>query len=104
MADWAGGQRISPLIDLSNIDRVPISIVHPINDLRCEVEFNAEYAFNQVRSPEKYLRFEDANHYTFIYYGKMDFMRRLAETIETGTAGSITLSLYFTGLIMAAIA
>ena len=88
MADWAGGQRISPLVDLSKIDRVPVSILHPINDYRCEVELNAEWAFNQVKTPDKHLRFEDIIHYTFIYYGGWSFMQRLAETVEVGTAGS----------------
>ena len=86
MADWARGQRISPLIDLTKIDRVPVSIIHPIRDIRCEPEMNAEWAYNQVSTPDKHIQFEEAMHYTFIWYGGMSFMQRLAETVETGRA------------------
>ena len=105
MERWAAGERISPLVDLKKIDRVPISIVHPIVDLRCEVELNAEWVYNQIQSKDKHIQFINLNHYSFIYRGDWDLMVRLANTIETGKslAGRTAISgaAAFLGLFLA---
>ena len=35
---WAAGERITPLVDLGKIDRVPVTLVHPASDKICPVE------------------------------------------------------------------
>ena len=59
------GERITPRVDLSKIDRVPVSIVAPVSDQKCPVEF-AEWIYDQITSEEKYIRIEGSNHYSTI--------------------------------------
>ena len=47
LLDWAGGQTISNSIELSKIDRVPVSIVHAISDETCDPT-GAEYTYMLV--------------------------------------------------------
>ena len=69
---------------MKNIDRVPVSLVHPIFDRICPTTL-AEYTFAQIASPEKYMRFEPGNHGIFQYYATKDYVDRMVQTIETGT-------------------
>ena len=92
---WAAGERITPLVDLGNIDRVPVSIVMPISDQACSTEMT-EMVYTQLGTKEKYIRWEHGTHLQFI--GRQDpifglpifrqsdtYMTRLVETIEYGT-------------------
>ena len=42
---YAQGERVTPLVPIWNIDRVPVSIVHAIDDHRCGMAF-AEEIYN----------------------------------------------------------
>ena len=81
---WAAGERITPLVDLSNIDRVPVSMVLAVNDSTCDLP-TAEMAYSQITVEEKYLRYEQGAHITFEYKTNPQFLTRMLETIETGT-------------------
>ena len=45
---WASGEIYSTPVNLSNIDRVPVSIVHPISDETCDVE-SIEWTYAQMQ-------------------------------------------------------
>ena len=91
------GERITPLVDLRNIDRVPVSLVHPVFDRLCPVPL-AEYTYSQIASYEKYMRYEHGNHLIFGLAATKDAVDRMVQTIETGTADENHTSLAFLGL------
>ena len=64
------------MIDLGNIDRVPVSIVHSLDDSRCSTEM-AEWFYAQIKSDDKYIRFEMGDHYLFSYPALSPWMDRL---------------------------
>lgn len=73
------------MINLSNIDRVPVSIIHPISDTICDASY-AEYTFTEIGTNEKYLRWENGfDHLIFALGVSKGVVTRLVETIETGT-------------------
>ena len=61
---WASGDRITDLVDLTKIDRVPVSIVMPVADEVCD-PIMAEWHFAQIQSPDKHIRFEHGGHTIF---------------------------------------
>ena len=77
--------RISPLVDLSNIDRVPVSVVLASNDGTCDND-GGEFTYSQIASKEKYLRYERGGHTLFWSRSDEAFMDRMVDTIETGTS------------------
>ena len=91
------GERITPLVELKNIDRVPVSVVHPVFDRRCSTA-HAEYTYSQIASKEKYIRFELGNHLIFSFKATRDYIDRMVETIETGTVSKSHTSLSPLGL------
>ena len=52
---------------MRNIDRVPVSLVHPVFDRLSPVPL-AEYTYSQITSQEKFMRYEQP--YTNISVGK----------------------------------
>ena len=59
----------SPIVDLGNIDRVPITLVHTIEDAACSIEA-AEWHYTQIKSPDKFIRMEGGgslSHYKFAW-------------------------------------
>ena len=84
MEKYKAGERITPLVELKNIDRVPVSLVHPVFDRKCPIP-QAEYIYSQIASQEKYMRFEHGNHMIFAFYATQDYVDRMVQTIETGT-------------------
>jgi len=63
---WLSGHTVTPLIDLGKIDRVPVSFVVSQSDGICPVE-QAEWYYNMIKSPDKYIRFERGGHGIFAY-------------------------------------
>ena len=98
LEQWAAGQTHSKTIELSNIDRVPVSIIHAIQDET--VDFTgAEWTYVQIQSKDKHIRFEHGGHMLFNYETKSSFTDRMVETIETGsTVDAGTLSFAYGGL------
>ena len=60
-------------IDLSKIDRVPVSIVHPMEDEVCDLTMT-EWAYAQMQQQEKYLRFEHGGHLKFATASSDDYV------------------------------
>ena len=82
---YAAGERISPLVELSKIDRVPVSMVISMEDDICPVSLS-EWHFNQIRSKDKFIRFERGGHTVYSWRTYEGFITRMVETIEFGTA------------------
>ena len=61
---------------MSKIDRVPVSIVQPLSDEVCD-PIMIEWAYTQVQSEEKYIRFEHGGHFLFFYEIKSGFIDRM---------------------------
>ena len=70
------GERETPLIDLGNIDRVPVTIVIGADDDVCPVEY-AEWHYNMMTTPEKYIRFEIGGHGIFALNTHERFVDRM---------------------------
>ena len=84
LEDWARGVLYSTPIELSNIDRVPVTLVHTMDDESCPMEM-AEWHLSEIRSPDKFIRFERGSHYKFGYASWDGLVERMVQTIETGT-------------------
>ena len=98
LEQWAAGQTHSTTIELSNIDRVPVSLIHAISDETVDVT-GAEWTYVQIQSKDKHIRFEHGGHMLFAYETKSSFTDRMVETIETGnTVDAGTLSFTYSGL------
>ena len=82
---WLSDDRTSPLIDLGKIDRVPVSFVVAINDGLCPPELHEAW-FHEIQSPNSYIRYERGGHMIFYFKADDPFLRRMVQTIETGTA------------------
>lgn len=72
-------------MDLGKIDRVPVSMVVPVSDTTCAVPFS-EWVFEEIRSPEKFIRFERGDHGLPSWKSTPAFIERMVQTIETGDA------------------
>lgn len=68
---------------MARIDRVPVSLVVPIEDTWCPPEYN-EWIYAEIKSEEKYLRYELGPHFIFSFWGTDNFISRMVETIEVG--------------------
>lgn len=82
------GEKYTTPVDLSRIDRVPVSIVHPVADGLCDPVM-IEWTYTLVRSKEKYIRFEKGGHLLFALDSSDDLLQRMVETIEFGTTQDI---------------
>ena len=81
---WAAGNIYSTPVDLSNIDRVPVSIVQPIQDEVCDTTM-IEWTYAQMQQEEKYLRFEHGGHLKFGFSrSNENYLERMVETIDYG--------------------
>ena len=94
---WAAGEIYSTPVNLSNIDRVPVSIVHAIQDESCDPTM-IEWTYAQMQQEEKFIRFEHGGHTKFALASSDDYVQRMVETIDYGTthsfaAKSFTLSI-----------
>ena len=89
---WAAGELYSTPVNLSNIDRVPVSIVHPIQDEICDTTM-IEWTYAQMQQQEKYLRFEHGGHLKFALASNDGYVQRMVETIEYGTVLGLANSL-----------
>lgn len=74
---------MSPLLDLSKVDRVPVTVVSAIMDGLCPTEL-ADWFYNQINSPEKYIWFEKGGHGAPGSKGHEAHIRRMVQTIENG--------------------
>lgn len=84
--EWARGNRETELIDLSKIDRVPVSMIIASNDNTCPLAYN-ELLYHEMTTPEKYLQLELGTHWN----GSMvypDRVNTLLQTIEKGYASA----------------
>ena len=75
------------MVDLSNIDRVPVTIFMPTDDSVCPSDKAVEH-FELIQS-EKYLVWEYGDHGVFYWYSDDEFMDRLEEIIITGNTTSV---------------
>ena len=73
---WLSDDRITPLVDLSKIDRVPVSFVVAIGDGLCPPELHEAW-FASMTTPEKYIRFERGGHMIFWFKADDAFLRRM---------------------------
>ena len=81
---WLSDDRITPLVDLSQIDRVPVTFVIPIDDEVCAPELHEAW-FAAISAPDSYIRYERGGHGIFWYKSGNAFLRRMVQTIESGT-------------------
>ena len=79
---WQAGETETDLVDLGNIDRVPVTIFMPTSDSACPSP-KAEEHFEMIQS-EKYLVWQAGDHGVFIWLYDDEFMDRLEEIIKTG--------------------
>ena len=63
---YAAGNRETPLVPLSNIDRTPVSFILMIEDTLCPSELN-EYIYNVIPTKEKYIHFEHGDHFMYSF-------------------------------------
>ena len=80
---WAAGEIYTPIIDYANIDRVPVTHIHPIEDTICDPVM-AEYHFTQLGTKEKYLSWEKGGHVIFYTNVYDDKVTRIVSAIENG--------------------
>ena len=73
---WAAGERYTEPVDLTKIDRVPVSIVHSVSDETCDPVM-IEWTYAQVQSPDKHIRFEHGGHSLYNYETKSSFVDRM---------------------------
>ena len=78
-------EKLTPLVDLGNIDRVPVSLVVFTADTTCPAH-QAEFIYSQIKSENSYFRYENGMHITAFWYGTDTFITHMVETIETGTS------------------
>ena len=90
---WVSGDRITPLIDLGNIDRVPVTVMVSMTDTTCPPE-QAEFLYHQMKNEEKYMHWEKGGHTTYFTKTKKAWVDRMVETIETGSPTSAAISKY----------
>ena len=81
--DWAAGKRYSDPVELSNINRVPVSIVVSMNDQTCPPEY-PEWHYAEITSPEKYIRYEQGRHWIYSIKTTRPFIERMAQTLDSG--------------------
>ena len=93
---WVAGEIYTEPIHLSNIDRVPVSMVHPIADELCD-PIMMEYTYAQIQSEDKHMILEKGGHLLFGFGSTPDFVQRMVDTIETGTVAG-GLSTYITAV------
>ena len=87
--DWKAGQMYGTEIDLSAVDRTPVSFIHPITDTICPVH-EAEEVYAKITAPNSHFRVMrsliDFDHLTpFLGTFSAEFVERMLETIETST-------------------
>ena len=86
---YALGERITPLVPIENIDRVPVTFIHSTDDNRCLITY-AERLYAQLPTPEKYFLTRLVKHYEWArlddYRGWYD---EIEEIIETGHTSEI---------------
>lgn len=80
---WAAGEIYTPIVDYANIDRVPVTHIHPIEDTLCDPVI-AEYQFAQLGTKEKYLSWEKGGHISFYIEMYDDKVTRIVSAIENG--------------------
>ena len=56
--------KLTELVDMAKIDRVPVTFVLALGDGLCPTEIN-EYYFHQITAPDSYLEFERGGHLIF---------------------------------------
>ena len=88
MEKWAAGEIYSTPVNLGNIDRVPVSIVHAIQDESCDPTM-IEWTYAQMQQEEKFIRFEHGGHTLFALASSDDYVQRIVETIDYGTVLSL---------------
>ena len=87
MDRWLSGEKETALVDLRNIDRVPVTIFMPTSDSICP-STKAEEHFELISS-EKYLVWQYGDHGVFPELRSDAFMDRLEEIINTGNTTSV---------------
>ena len=101
LAKYAMGERITPLVPVWNIDRVPVTLVHGLADERCPIH-QAEFMLDQIKSPERYFVVQNASHYTYLTSTDPNLVRDIDQIIKTGhTMGSGSLAITVSGLAIA---
>ena len=63
-------------MDLSKIDRVPVSFVEALGDKLCLPEKHDAW-YHQIKSPDKYVRYERGGHLIFGLKDDDAFTRRI---------------------------
>ena len=71
------------MVDMSKIDRVPVSLIMGIKDDLCRTEQH-EFYFHQIKSPNSHIQYMRGGHLVFFFRADDAFLRRMIQTIETG--------------------
>ena len=79
------GERITPLIPIWNIDRVPVTFIHSPQDGRCPMAF-AEWIYSQLPVKQKALYTRNVRHNEFNRIEDISWVHQLEEIIRTGYA------------------
>ena len=68
-----------------NIDRVPVTIIHGVNDNRCPVEVS-EWLYSVIpeTNPGKYMIIEGTGHYEYSLRTDNAFVTHMSDIISNG--------------------
>ena len=86
MQEWAKGTIYSDPIELSWIDRTPVTVIHPIDDEICPVE-NAEWYFHEVGTADKHFVPIQGFHLSPMFNFRPEYVPMIKSIIETGSYG-----------------
>ena len=81
--DWVRG-KLSPLVDLGKIDRVPVSLIVMLEDTTCPPH-QAEFLYDQIGAPGKRINIEGGSHTTTFWWNAPVAIDRIVDTIEQGS-------------------
>ena len=84
LEQWLSDDRVTELVDLSKIDRVPVTFMQPIDDHFCAPELHEAW-FHSITSPNSYLTYERGGHGNPLLFQEDAYVNRLVSVIETGT-------------------
>ena len=80
LQDYALGKRITPLVPIENIDRVPVTFVNAVDDYRCPTAF-AEAIYQRVPTPDKTFLIKNASHAGFRRLEDSGWIKEIDEII-----------------------
>ena len=77
------GQTVTDLIDLSKIDRTPVTFLLPIKEINCPTAVH-EALFHEITAPESYIQMVRGGHLMIFLESNKAQTRHIIQAIETG--------------------